>query len=185
MKKSLKKWCRNVILPAAASVKGGPGLRMAIICSIVFLLCLALSGCGPSWKRKFVRKRAPQEAEPVFVYQPQDYQKEPNIERYQKHFVFWKSWHEELISELGNNRAGDIRAFEEALKDLSGMKGCLNDAKAAELDIYIGKLAGFFDSYKSGDLDIVRSHQMRDDLDRLMLRMDKLFRFSKVRDSIK
>ncbi len=160
-------------------------IRYACCVIFIFVLCASLTGCGPAWKRKFVRKRAPQEIEPVFVYQPQDYQKEPNIERYKRHFVFWKAWQEELISELGNNRLADIRAFEEALKDLSDMRNCLNEAKAAELDIYSKKLAEFFDTYKSGEFDIVRSHHMRQDLDRLMLKIDKLFRLSKVKDSIK
>lgn len=153
---------------------------------IIFLLLFTfLTGCGPVWKRKFVRKRAPREIEPVFVYQPQDYQKEPNIELYKKRFIFWKAWQGELITKLGTNRLADIRAFEEALKDLSGMKGCLNDAKAAELEVYIRKLAGFHDTYKSRDFDIIRSRQMRQDLDRLMLKIDRLFRFSKIKESIK
>ena len=151
----------------------------------IFVLCVSLTGCGPAWKRKFVRKRAPQEIEPIFVYQPQDYQKEPNIELYKRHFIFWKAWQEELITELGNNRLADIRAFEEALKDLSEMKDYLNDAKAAELEVYIRKLAEFSDMYKSGEFDIVRSHQMRQGLDKLMLKIDKSFRFSKVKESIK
>lgn len=160
-------------------------IRYLFLAVFVLVLCAAVSGCGPTWKRKFVRKRAPQEPDAVFSYQPQDYQREPNIERYKRHFIFWKSWQEELITKLGNNRKADARAFEEALKDLGEMKTCLKDDKAAELDIYIKKLEGFSDSYSTGQFDVVRSNQMKTDLSRLMLKIDKAFRYNKAKDYIK
>jgi hypothetical protein len=152
---------------------------------VVLALCLVLAGCGPAWKKKFVRKRAPRQPDQVLVYEAQDYQKEPNADLYKKHFIFWRAWQEELVVRMGNNPKADVRAFEEALKNLDDMKRCLKEAKAAELDIYIQQLRAFYDTYKSEELDVVRAHQMSQDLDRMMVKMDKQFRFSKVKDSIK
>ncbi len=152
---------------------------------IVLALCMALAGCGAQWKRKFVRKRNADRPEQVFVYEAKDYQKEPSAERYQKNFVFWKAWMEELIAKLGNNRANDIRSFEESLKNLEEMKYCLKGEKVPEIDVYIGKVKNFYEKYKAGDFDIIASQQMRQDLDRLTLKMDKIFRYTRMQDYIK
>ncbi|MCX5715937.1 MAG: hypothetical protein NTV07_03580 [Candidatus Omnitrophica bacterium] len=153
---------------------------------LVLILCIGVSGCGAQWKKKFVRKRAPQEGpEQVFVYEPKDYRPEPNPVLYKRSFVFWKSWQEELINRLGENRAADVRGFEEVLKNLDEMKGCLKDQKAAELEMYRKKLYDFYKTYKEDDLDKPAAMHMQQDLDRLMLKMDKLFRFSRVEKDIK
>lgn len=179
MKKNLKRWSPRRLL--RSPLRGS----LAMTYGLVFLVCLSLTGCGPAWKKKFIRKRADKKPEQVFVYEPKEYQKEPNSEIYKQSFLFWKAWHEELIAKLGNSKSADIRAFEEALKNLAEMKGCLKDEKSAELDAYVKKIEALYKSYRAGDYDIVRSHQARDGLNRMMLKMDKLFRYNKVKEYIK
>jgi hypothetical protein len=154
-------------------------------CVFVIFLCMLVSGCGSQWKRKFVRKKTANQPEQIFTYEPQAYKKEPNDVLYKRHFIFWKAWTEELVTKLGKNRSGDIRSFEGALSHLSDMKKSLTDQKAAELDEYLKKMSLFCDRYKSRDFDIVRAKQMRQDLDRLMLNIDKAFRYSRVKEYIK
>ncbi|MDD5450184.1 MAG: hypothetical protein PHO42_06300 [Candidatus Omnitrophica bacterium] len=151
---------------------------------LVFTLCLVLAGCGSQWKRKFVRKKTDNKPEQIFTYEPQKYEREANDVLYKRHFVFWKSWQDELAKELGRNKKSDILAFDEALKNLDEMKACLKEEKAAELDIYINKTRKLYDIYNTKELDIVRFSQMRDDINRLMLKIDKLFRYSRVKDYI-
>ena len=152
---------------------------------LIFILCFVLTGCGPQWKRKFVRKRAEHKPEQVFVYEPREYQKASNSELYKKGFLFWKAWQEELVNKLGDNKANDLRVFIEVLKNLDEMKNCLNDEKAKELDGYARRLEALYKEYKSGDFSVTQSRQMRQDLDRLMLKMDKVFRYSRVKEFIK
>ncbi|MCM8782356.1 MAG: hypothetical protein NC828_04830 [Candidatus Omnitrophica bacterium] len=132
-----------------------------------------------------MRKRPAKTPEQVFVYEPKEYQREPNPEIYKRSFLFWKAWQKELVDKMGENKASDQRAFQEALKNLNEMKTCLDDQKANELDDYIQKIASFYNLYKSNDFSIVQSRQMRQDLDRLMLKMDKLFRYNRVMEHIK
>lgn len=153
--------------------------------AVIFIICISLAGCGPQWKRKFVRKRAAEKPEQVFVYEPKEYKREPNSELYKRNFIFWKSWQEELVNKLGDNKTADLRSFEEALKNLDEMGGCLVEQKAAELREYRKKLEAFYNTYKSGDFDIVQSKWMRQDLNRLMLQIDKKFRYNRVKDAIK
>ncbi len=152
---------------------------------LVFILCIALIGCGPEWKRKFVRRHTQTQPEQVFVYEPKEYPRASNTDLYQRSFSFWKAWQGELIQKLGNHKINDLRSFEEALKNLDEMKACLTDQKAAELEVYMKKLEAFYTNYKSEDFNIVQSGQMRQDLDRLMLRMDKQFRYSRIKEYIK
>lgn len=169
MKRHSEKWFRS---------KGFQGLVIAI-------LCLALSGCGPEWKRKFVRKRAETKPEPIIAYEPQEYRKESNEILYKRHFVFWKSWQEELVNKLGENSARDTDAFQEALKNLDDMKGCLKEETAAGLDPYSKKINDLYNTYKSDRIGIIQARQMRQDLDRIMLKIDKAFRYTKVKGHIK
>ena len=86
---------------------------------------------------------------------------------------------------MGNSKTSDARTFQEALKNLGEMKECLTDQKASELQSYITKLERFFDEYKSRNLGIAQAKQMRRDLDRLMLKIDKAFRYTRAREFIK
>lgn len=159
-------------------------ITQILILSTLFFSLSTLTGCGPQWKKKFVRKRADRRPEQVFTYESQKYEREPNDVLYKRHFIFWKAWQEELITKLGNNKKSDISSFEEALKSLDEMKDCLKEEKAVELEVYIKRLRDFYILYKSKEFDIIRSSQMRQDLDRLMLKMDKIFRYNRVKDFI-
>jgi len=161
--------------------KGLAVLSGILICCMFMML----AGCGPQFKKKFVRKKAEKNPEQVFAYDPQQYQREPNDVLYKKHFIFWKAWQEELIYKLGTNRAGDLRNFQEALKHLDDMKSCLSSEKASELDTHTQALRSFYENYKARDFDVIRSRQMRQDLDRLMLKIDKIFRYNKVKEYIR
>ncbi|NQU73197.1 MAG: hypothetical protein HQ547_00610 [Candidatus Omnitrophica bacterium] len=151
----------------------------------ILVLCLLIAGCGPAWKKKFVRKKAQNKPTQVFVYEPKEYQSEPYSAAYKRSFLFWKAWQQELIYRLGNSKTSDARTFQEALKNLGEMKECLTEQKASELQGYITKLERFFDEYKSRTLGIVQAKQMRRDLDRLMLKIDKAFRYTKAMEFIK
>lgn len=165
----------------------GRWLKVKIFFVLLSVLCFLFSvtGCGPQWKRKFVRKRAEHKPEQVFIYEPKEYQKGPNDVLYKKYFLFWKAWQEELITKLGDNKKSDLRCFEEALKNLGEMKQCLADQKAIELQNCINDVDRLYNKYKTEDFSIVQSHRMRADLNRLMLRMDKQFRYNRVKEFIK
>jgi len=142
-------------------------------------------GCSSAWRKKFVRKKKKEKPAQVFVYEPQEYQSESYSVVYKRSFLFWKAWQQELIYKLGNSRISDTRTFQEALKNLGEMKACLIEQKAAELQGYINKLEKFFKEYKSRTISSVQARQMRRDLDRLMLRIDKAFRYTKAMEFIK
>jgi len=154
-------------------------------CLAITLLCVAVTGCGPQWKRKFVRKSAQKTPEQAYIYEQQEYRSEPAGVLYKNHFIFWRAWQEELVNKLGGNKVADLRSFEEALKHLGDMKSHLSPEKAAELDPYLSRIDALRNDYKADNYDVVRSRQMRDELNRIMLRIDKAFRSSRVKDYIR
>jgi len=153
-------------------------------CMIV-MLCIFLTGCGPQWRKKFVRKKTAEKPEQVFIYEPKEYKRDPNDVFYKRHYIFWKAWHEELVNKLGLNKKSDLRAFEESLKHLTQMKICLIDEMAEELQAHIDKLDGHYRKYKTSNLDLNRARRVRQELDRLMLRINRSFSNKKVKEYFK
>jgi DNA repair ATPase RecN len=83
------------------------------------------------------------------VLAPQEY-KGPDMtkeEIYRKYFLYWKSWHDELISSLspGANHKKQIDCVEQAIKNLEHLKGLLSEEKQKKLDIYITQLNSLMD----------------------------------------
>ena len=152
---------------------------------IVSILCFTLTGCGAQWKRKFIRRHEETKPESVFVYEPKEYQSEPNADLYNRSFIFWKSWMGEMEHSLGANKKADVRSFQEAIKDMEEMESCLKEEKAAEMGGYRQKLAEYMEYYKSKDMEIIGAGHMRDDLHRLEVKVDKIFRPSRVEKDIK
>ena len=119
-----------------------------VILSIFFIV--SLTGCE-AFVRKFTRKpnkeMLPRE-EMVLV--PEEY-KGPNMtkeELYRQYFLFWKSWHDELIESLAQKKSKkkQINCAQEMLKNLYSMADMLVPKKEKELEFYIGEAKNLLNS---------------------------------------
>jgi len=65
-------------------------------------------------------------------------------EVYRKYFLFWKSWHDELINALlaKASQKKQIDCANEALKNLEQMRLTLQETAQKKLDVYINQLKG-------------------------------------------
>ena len=113
-----------------------------ILVLLCCLLLLDLAGCE-SFTRKFTRKskKANQPVEMVLV--PEEY-KGPNMtkeELYRQHFLFWKSWQDELENALTQKSSlkKKVDCVQEALKNLVNMKNMLDTGAQKSIDVYINK----------------------------------------------
>jgi hypothetical protein len=111
---------------------------------IAFWLIISLAGCE-AFVRKFTRKpkkeNMPQEE---MVIAPEEY-KPPVMtkeERYREYFLYWKSWHDELIESLSSttNTKKQLSCVNEALKNLEQIRGLLKPEKQKKLDVWINQL---------------------------------------------
>jgi hypothetical protein len=119
-----------------------PGYLPFII--IVLSFVIFMSGCD-AFVRKFTRKpkkeNLPQQE---MVLTPEEYPS-PQMtkeELYRQYFLFWKSWHEELIESLLQKRSQkkQIDCAQEALNNLINLRGMLNDDTQKKLDVYIAEI---------------------------------------------
>lgn len=117
--------------------------KIILLVTICFLLVTAL-GCD-AFVRKFTRKSKKENLpKQELVLVPEEY-KPPKMtkeEVYRQYFLYWKSWHDELINSLsgGASQKKQIDCANEALKNLDSLRGTLQEARQKKLDIYIGQL---------------------------------------------
>lgn len=110
---------------------------------IIYLAIVNFIGCE-AFARKFTRKSKKEnlpQTEMVLV--PEEYRDTMNKEElYRQYFLFWKSWHDELINSLsiGANHKKQIGSANEAIKNLEQLKVYLNEEKQKKLDGYILQL---------------------------------------------
>ena len=107
-------------------------------------LLVSVLGCD-AFVRKFTRKpkkeNLPREE---MVLEPMEY-KGPEMskeELYRQYFLYWRSWHDELIQSLSQNtnHKKQIECVNEAIKNIEQIKVLLNAEKQKQLDIYINQL---------------------------------------------
>jgi len=114
-------------------------LLLIIICAVL----VTTLGCD-AFVRKFTRKRKREAPKEEMVLAPEEY-KPPQMtkeEVYRQHFLFWKSWHDELINALttGASYKKQIDCMNETLKNLEQLRSTLQEVKQKQLDIYINQL---------------------------------------------
>ncbi|MBU1999214.1 MAG: hypothetical protein ABIG46_02150 [Candidatus Omnitrophota bacterium] len=114
---------------------------------LIIFMVISLTGCE-AFVRKFTRKPKKdkyQKTELVLI--PEVYQalQEPRDELYRQNFLYWKSWHDELISSLTDkammNHKKQLDCLKEAFKYLDEIKKLLPENKRVFLERQIKRLA--------------------------------------------
>ncbi len=100
------------------------------ITALFLSMVILFSGCAQI-KEKFIRKSKDPKVESKRYQVVREYKVRPNLELYKKRYVFWKSWHRELLSVLrDSNRKKPLSAVREDISNLSDMRNMLTDDKA-------------------------------------------------------
>ncbi len=119
-------------------------VKLLLLVTSCSLLVTTL-GCD-AFVRKFTRKvkkeNLPKEE---LVLAPEEY-KPPKMtkeEVYRQYFLYWKSWHDELINSLSTGGASQKKQLDcanEAIKNLQDIRKTLQDSGQKGLDVYINQL---------------------------------------------
>jgi len=121
---------------------------------IFYFLLFNIIGCE-AFVRKFTRKSKKADQTVEMVLEPQEYTAAQlsKEELYRQYFLYWKSWHDELLNALAYKASGkkQIDCAQEAMKNLVNMSRLLNEDKRRKLEMYISKLEGLLDAIK-GDV---------------------------------
>jgi len=120
-----------------------PVMRNAILYLTCCLLIASLLGCE-AFVKKFTRKPKKQEEKEIPVLEPEDYSLSdiPPKERYERYFLFWQAWQDELINALNESASNKKIRFclQEATKNLEELKPFLFEEKQKELEFYLERL---------------------------------------------
>lgn len=128
-------------------------------------VAMCLSGCA-QLRDKFIRQRKT-DAHKRAGYQPvRAYDVRPTLDMYATRYIYWKSWHDELISVLDDsNHKKKVVAIREAISNLFSMQRMLEDDKAEELQACIDRLAVLQDTIDHARLTGANVIRMRRELE--------------------
>ncbi len=151
---------------------------------IFILIFFLLPGCA-GLQRKFVRK--PKEKEkPTPVVQTIDYSVGLRSEElYKKHFLFWQSWHTELIDRIGDNFKKRTVCYDQIMTSLKSMRKYLIEEKARELDPFIVQIESIGKDTKKERLSATEVYRIKTVLEKTKRQIDKRFSYRDVKNYLK
>ncbi|MFA5145493.1 MAG: hypothetical protein WC723_05770 [Candidatus Omnitrophota bacterium] len=156
----------------------------AVLSVIVSLLLVTSMGCE-SFTRKFTRKSKKDKGTQEMVLSPEEY-KGPQASKeeiYRQYFLFWKSWHDELIEALlqGKSPKKQIDCSQEAINNLVNLKALLHMDMQNRLDVYIGQLKELQDQIKKDPYGSYATMNTRK-AERIKMRILRDFSYNKIKN---
>lgn len=154
---------------------------------IIWTVAFGLLGCE-AFVRKFTRKpkkeNLPREE---MVLAPVEY-KAPEMTReelYRKYFLYWKSWHDELIESLSReiNHKKQLSCIAEALENLQQLKNMLKEQARKNIDVFISRLSEAEAQIKN-DIYGANAASYRVDLERIKSGILRDFSYGKIKDDL-
>ena len=151
---------------------------------LCFSICLSVVGCSHEWRKKFIRKRQKEVQPPqaILTLQPDYKAMVPAADRYREHFAFWKSWHGELLSSLGQIQKRDVRYLNGVIGELRAMISLLTGEPAQRLREILTELQEMEDKWSSAPSTWSIPISQRTTLERLQRGIDKAFYYSRVKE---
>ncbi|MGD0336459.1 MAG: hypothetical protein ABSB18_05100 [Candidatus Omnitrophota bacterium] len=153
---------------------------------VIFITIFSLIGCD-AFVRKFTRKKERVEQEtPVIA--PEEY-KGPQMTKeqlYRQHFLFWQSWHEELITSLDDSRSQKkiLDCLKEAVKNLNNMRSMLDQAGQKKLDGYISDMNMLGDEIKRESYGSSNNKSCLQGAERLKMNIMRDFAYAKIKNNL-
>ena len=156
--------------------------------SVFLILCLMtfdLAGCA-TVQKKFTRKKKESKHIPAVVYfQEGPYQKKySNAYYYKMHFTLWKSWHGELLNQLGSNSKKVTRCAQEALGHMMEMSRYLVPDKQLELKPPLDALTAIAHRIEANSYSDSEKGGIRIELEKIERLVANNFYYDKVKDQV-
>ena len=155
----------------------------------VLAVTVALSGCA-DLKDKFIRKKK-EEPRAQRYYQVRQYDVHPTLDLYTKRYIYWKSWHKEMLTLLNQNSAIETDnykkrtvAIEQEVSNLIDMQSMLVDEKAEELGKIIDEVTVIEKQMKTEKITPGNLTRIRRKLDLLGKEVKKNFSYRDMSDYI-
>ena len=162
------------------------GKRPWLLLFTFYFLLSTLCGCE-AFTRKFTRKSKKDKAPEEMVLAPEEW-KGPQMtkeEKYRQYFIFWQSWHDELINAITQNASQKkkLDCSQQALKNLAGMHSLLNETKQKQMDIYLRQMVDLQNGIKS-DIYGAANNFYRQSSEKLRMNILQYFSYSDIKNDL-
>ncbi len=153
--------------------------------ALAAVVLLSVPGCA-QLRDKFIRKPKGED-ENIRRYQAVTaYDVKPSLDLYTKRYIFWKSWHKELLEVLSEtSHKKKVMAVEQEVSSLMDMYGMLNDAKGDELKPIVDDFAQVEREIKSAKITPGNAVRIRRKLEILGKEVKSKFSYTKIREYIR
>lgn len=132
-------------------------MKRVFLCIILVATSLSLVSCA-ALKGKFIRKpKDTKKTKEIFQSAEDTYLKDI---LYNNHFIYWKSWQGELISNIGKNNKKVLACANRALYNLTQMQELLKPEKQKELQPYIDELANIAKELRRKKISVPRQKKI-------------------------
>jgi len=143
-----------------------------------------ITGCA-QLAEKFIRKPK-EEVKNKRYYAVKEYDVHPSIELYTKRYIFWKTWHKELLDVLPKgNRKKIVVAVEQEVSNLMDMKNMLVDEKALFLQEDVEQLTEIESEIKKEGITRGNEVWIRRKLKMLGRKIKRNFSYKKMKGYIR
>jgi len=157
-------------------------IRKILVIILIVLIGLEVTGCGPL-KRKFTRKKKKGTPPPVY-YELEKYSREPNMVLYKRHYIYWKTWQEELINKIGDKHKKDIRYADGIISNLQDMRRLLAKEKGHELTVFIDEMKKIKEKLNDRSLRGANKIRIKNTLEKRYRKIKREFSYTKVADYV-
>ena len=149
------------------------------------LVCAQLLGCATVQKKFTRKKKEPAHTAAVIYTEEGPYQKKYSNGYYYKiHFTQWKSWHSDLIDDLGGNGKKLERDADEAVNHLEAMSKYLDSLKQQELKPQLDALKAIVQKLESGHYTNPADNGMRAELETIRRIIANNFYYSRIQNDL-
>ncbi len=151
---------------------------------VILVLVLNIAGCA-SLQKKFTRKKKETRVPAAIYLQEGAYQKKYSNDYYYKtHFTLWKTWHEDLLNQLGGNRKKVARCAQEAMGQLNEINNYLIPEKQAQLKPQLDEMAKITRQLEGGDYADSQMGGIRVELEKIGRLVGNNYYYDKVKNEI-
>ena len=158
--------------------------KVVLMLSTIYYLLSTSLGCE-AFRKKFVRKPK-KEKEVEVVVHTQEYVSEYSTEEtYKKYFLFWRTWHEELLNSLSaqdGNRKKRVFAAKKIVENLQQMRQLLLPEKQNRLDIYISEQKDIVRQLNKYNLNRIQRLRIKSILEKQRRQIQREFKYRHVQE---
>lgn len=152
---------------------------------VICLFGLELAGCATVQKKFTRKKKEPARQTVILPLDQGPYQKRYSNDYYYKtHYTMWRTWHDELLNELGGNSKRVARAAEEDLSNLQSMQTYLVGDKKDQLGLVLGSLNAVLAKIDQGRMASGEEATIKSELERIGRTVASNFYYDKIKDSL-